>query len=77
MHFISRVKNYRSKKYKSLLPTSRNNSAPSKQKINELLKTYSHDLFNFDYLEQYWVFDTELKEIIFFLSIIIINNEYK
>ena len=77
MHFISRVKNYRSEKYKSLLSTSRNNSAPSKQKINELLKTYSHDLFNFDYLEQYWVFDTELKEIIFFLCIIIINNEYK
>ena len=77
MHFISRVKNYRSKKYKSLLSTSRNNSTPSKQKINELLKTYPHDLLNFDYLEQYWVFDTELKEIIFFLCIIIINNEYK
>ena len=50
---------YRGKKYKLLLSTFRNNSTPSKQKINELLKTYPKDLFNFDYLEQCWVFDVE------------------
>ena len=27
--------------------------------INELLKIYPNDLFNFDYLEQYWAFDNE------------------
>ena len=49
----------RSKKYKSLLSTFRNNSTPSKRKVNESLKTYLHELFNFDCSEQYWVFDTE------------------
>ena len=32
---------------------------PSRKIINELLKIYPKDLFNYDYLEQYWVFDTE------------------
>ena len=27
--------------------------------INELLKNYSSDLLNFDYLKQYWVFENE------------------
>ena len=50
---------YRGKKYKLLLSTFRNNSTPSRKIINELLKSYSNDLFNFDYLKQYWVFDNE------------------
>ena len=27
--------------------------------INELLKNYSSDLLNFDYLKQYWAFENE------------------
>ena len=50
---------YRGKKYKLLLSNFRNNSAPSKQEIDELLKIYSSYLFNFDYLGQYWAFDNE------------------
>ena len=57
--YISFPWGYRGKKYELLLSTFRNNSTPSRQKINELLKSYPTDLFNFDYLEQYWVFDTE------------------
>ena len=57
--YISFLWGYRGKKYELLLSTFRNNSTPSRQKINELLKSYPTDLFNFDYLEQYWVFDTE------------------
>ena len=57
--YISFPWGYRGKKYGLLLSTFRNNSTPSRQKINELLKSYPTDLFNFDYLEQYWVFDTE------------------
>ena len=57
--YISFPWGYRDKKYELLLSTFRNNSTPSRQKINELLKSYPTDLFNFDYLEQYWVFDTE------------------
>ena len=34
-----------------------NNSTPSKEEIvDELLKVYPSDQFNFDYLEQYWIF---------------------
>ena len=47
------------KKYKLLLSTFRNNNTPSRKTINELLKIYPHDLFNFDYLEQYWIFDNQ------------------
>ena len=57
--YISFPWGYRDKKYELLLSTFRNNSTPSRQNINELLKSYPTDLFNFDYLEQYWVFDTE------------------
>ena len=57
--YISFPWGYRGRKYELLLSTFRNNSTPSRQKINELLKSYPTDLFNFDYLEQYWVFDTE------------------
>ena len=60
--YISFLWGYRGKKYELLLSTFRNNSTPSRQKINELLKSYPTDLFNFDYLEQYWVFDTESKK---------------
>ena len=56
---ISFLWGYRDRKYNILLSTFRNNFTPLKQEINELLKTYHSDLFNFDYLEQYWVFDTE------------------
>ena len=45
---------YRGNKYKLLLSTFRNNDTPSRKTINELLKIYPNDLFNFDYLEQYW-----------------------
>ena len=37
--YISFSWGYRDKKYKILLLTFMNNSAPSKQKLNELLKT--------------------------------------
>ena len=57
--YISFPWGYRDKKYDSLLSTFRNNSVPSRKRINELLKLYPIDLFNFDYLEQYWLFDTE------------------
>ena len=50
---------YRGKKYKLLLSTFRNNNIPPRQTINELLKIYPHDLFNFAYLKQCWVFDNE------------------
>ena len=38
--------------------------------VNELLETYSPDIFNLDYLKQYWVFDGDSKKK-FFLIIII------
>ena len=50
---------YKGKNYYSLISTFRNNSTPSRKTINELLKIYPHDIFNFDYLGQYWVFDIE------------------
>ena len=50
---------YRRKKYNLLLLTFRNNNAPSRKAINKLLKIYLINLFNFDYLEQYRVFDNE------------------
>ena len=50
---------YTGKKYKLLLSTFKNNSTPLKQEINELLKTHPSNLFNFDYLKQYWVFNNE------------------
>ena len=42
---------YRGKKYK-LLSTFKKNDTPSKEVIDELLKIYPKDLFNFDYLKQ-------------------------
>ena len=57
--YISFPWGYRDKKYKLLWWTFRNNFTFSKQEIDELLKTYPSDLFNFDYLEQYCVFETE------------------
>ena len=54
------------KKYKLLLPTFRNNNIPPRETINELLKIYPHDLINFDYLKQCWVFDNEQIKKIFF-----------
>ena len=50
---------YKGKNYYSLISTFRNNSTPSRKTINELLKIYPHDIFNFDYLGLYWVFDIE------------------
>ena len=58
---------YRSKKHNLLISTFKHNTTYSKKEIDELLKTYPNDLFNFDYLEQYWVFGTESKKI--FLSV--------
>ena len=57
--YISFAWGYRVEKYKLLLSTFGNNSTPSKQEIDELLKIYPCDLFNFVYLEQYWGFDNE------------------
>ena len=57
--YISFLWGYRGKKYKLLLSTFMNNSISSRRTINELLKRYPKDLFNFDYLKQYWVFHTE------------------
>ena len=51
--YISFPWGYRGKKYKLLLSTFRNNSIPSRKTIQP------NDLFNVEYLEQYWVFDTE------------------
>ena len=51
--YISFPWGYRVKKYKLLLSTFRNNSIPSRKTIQP------NDLFNVEYLEQYWVFDTE------------------
>ena len=48
---------FKGKKYKLLLSTFRNNDTPLRKIIIELLKTYQLDLFNFNYLEQYWVLD--------------------
>ena len=45
--------------YQLLLSTFRNNSTPLKQEIDELFKIDRGDLFNFDYLEQRWVFHYE------------------
>ena len=50
---------YRGRKYNLLLSTFRKNDTPSKKVIDQLLKTYLSDLFNFDYLKQYWLFHTE------------------
>ena len=50
---------YRGQKYNLLLSTFRKNDTPSKRVIDELLKMYLSDLLNFDYLKQYWLFDTE------------------
>ena len=55
--YISFPWGYNGKKHKLLLSTFRNNYTPSKHE--KLLKIYSKDLFNFECLEQYWVFDTE------------------
>ena len=55
--YISFPWGYNSKKHTLLLSTFRNNYTPSKHE--KLLKIYSKDLFNFECLEQYWVFDTE------------------
>ena len=49
----------RGKKYKLLLSTFRNNNISSRKTINKLLKVYPKDVFNLDYLQQYWVFDEE------------------
>ena len=57
--YISFTWEYRGKKYKLLLSTFRNNFTPLRQEIDELLKIYHGDLFNFDYLEQHWIFDDE------------------
>ena len=51
--YISFPWGYRGKKYKLLLSTFRNNSIPSRKTIQP------YDLFNVEYLEQYWVFDTK------------------
>ena len=50
---------YRWKKYKLLLSKFTKNAIPSRKTINELLKIYPEDSFNFDYLGQYWVFDIQ------------------
>ena len=55
--YISFPWGYRGKKYELLWSTFRNDSTSSRKTINELLKIYLRD--NFDYLDQYWVFDTE------------------
>ena len=57
--YISFPWGYRGKKHDSLLSTFRNNSIPSRKRINELLKVYPRDLFNFDYFEHYLVLDIE------------------
>ena len=57
--YISFPWGYKGTKYKLLLSTFRNNSTPSKQETDGLLKIYPSDLFNFEYFEQYWIFDTE------------------
>ena len=57
--YISLPWGYKGKKHKLLLSTFRNNDIPSRKTINELLKVYPSDIFNFDYLKQYWVFDNE------------------
>ena len=49
----------RQKKYELLLSTFRTDFTPSRKTINDLLKIYPRDLLNFDYLDQYWVFDTK------------------
>ena len=56
---ISFPREYRGKEYKLLLSTFKNNSTPTKEEINELLKIYPSGIFNFDYLEQYWIFDIQ------------------
>ena len=50
---------YRGRKYKLILTTFRKYDTPSKKVIDQLLKTYLSNLFNFDYLKQYWLFHTE------------------
>ena len=57
--YILFPRGYKGKNYYSLISTFTNNSTPSRKTINELLKIYPHDIFNFDYLGQYWVFDNE------------------
>lgn len=52
---------YREKKHNLLLSTFMKNAIPSRKTVNELLKKYPEDLFNFDYLGQYWIFDIEEK----------------
>ena len=59
--YVSFLWGYRGKKYELLLSTFRNNSIPLRKAINELLNISPRDLFNFDYLELYWVFDIEEK----------------
>ena len=56
---ISFPRGYRGKKYKLLLSTFWNNNIPIRKTINELLKAYPKDIFNYVYLGQYWVFDDE------------------
>ena len=50
---------YRGKKYQLLLSTFRINETSSRKTIQKLLKVYPKDIFNLDYLQQYWVFDEE------------------
>ena len=50
---------YRGKKYQLLLSTFRINETSSRKTIQKLLKAYPKDIFNLDYLQQYWVFDEE------------------
>ena len=47
-------------KYKLLLSTlKKKKDTTSKKVIDELIEIYPINLFNFDYLKQYWLFDTE------------------
>ena len=50
---------YRGKKYQLLLSTFRINETSSRKTIQKLLKVYPKDIFNLDYLQQYWLFDEE------------------
>ena len=59
--YVSFPWGYKGKKDELVLSTFRNDSTPSTKTINELLEIYARHLFNFDYLEQYWLFYTEEK----------------
>ena len=49
--YISFPWGHKGKNYELFLSTFRNNSIPSRITINDLLKIYPRDLFNFGYLE--------------------------